>query len=242
MENEKAWFALSLAWVAGFVDAFGFLKLNEIFFSAVSGNTIGLNASLARGDWTEVARRSCPIIFFIVGFFFGAILERIASRLRVHRRFSIALMFEIVLLLCFLLIGLSGLPFQGISSKEPVMFYVMIALISGAMGIQNASLRRVRSESVNTPFITGMLVQAMDNTVNVLFNAYDRLHNRPTMFPPDSLSKAVFHGALWLCFAIGAICGGFGEVIWKFPALIAPLGALVVIIICDLIRPIYNDN
>jgi uncharacterized membrane protein YoaK (UPF0700 family) len=100
-ENKKVWIALVLAWVAGFADAFGFLALGKIFFSALSGNTVAVNASLARRDWPEVAHRLCPIIFFVTGFIFGTIFERIASRLHIRRRFSVALALEAALLLCF---------------------------------------------------------------------------------------------------------------------------------------------
>jgi uncharacterized membrane protein YoaK (UPF0700 family) len=237
--NEKAWVAFILAWVAGFSDAFGFLKLNQIFFSAVSGNTVAINASLARRDWTEMGIRGCPIIFFVVGVIFGEILEGAASRLQVRRRFSIALVFEVVLLLCFMLVGWVYLPSAGVPQAS-APFYVLIALLSGAMGIQTASLRRVGHESVNTPFVTGMMVQALENAVNVLFNVYDRVRSRPATFPSDSLFKALFHGGLWFCFAVGAACGGFGEVFLEFPALLVPIGVLALVIICDIVRPIYD--
>jgi uncharacterized membrane protein YoaK (UPF0700 family) len=237
--NEKAWVALILAWVAGFSDAFGFLKLNQIFFSAASGNTVAVNASLARRDWAEMGIRGCPIIFFVVGVIFGTILEKAASRLQFRRRFSVALVFEIVLLLCFMLVGQIYLTSSAVPQAS-VPFYVLIALLSGAMGIQTASLRRVGHESVNTPFVTGMMVQALENAMNVLFNVYDRLRSRPPTYPSDSLFKALFHGDLWFCFAIGAACGGFGEVFWKIPALIVPIGVLALVIICDIVRPIYD--
>jgi uncharacterized membrane protein YoaK (UPF0700 family) len=239
-EREKVWFALMLTWVAGFADSFGFLALGQIFFSAVSGNTVAVNATLARGDWAEVAHHGLPILCFVAGLFFGAILEGIASRIQVRRRFSLALAFETFLLLCFLVVGWSCPPYEDLPSKTPGAFYIMIAQLSGAMGIQTASLRRVRHGSVNTPFVTGNLVQALENAVNVVFNVYDRLRHQAPSFPADSLSKAAFYGALWFCFAVGAVCGGFGEAYWKFPALIFPIGVLTIIIICDLVCPIYG--
>ena len=229
-----------LTWVAGFADAFGFLALGQIFFSAVSGNTVAVNATLARGDLAEVAHHGLPILFFVAGLFFGAILEGIASRMHIRRRFSLALAIETFFLLCFLVVGWSCPPSQGMPTKTPGAFYILIALLSGAMGVQTASLRRVRHGSVNTPFVTGNLVQALENAVNVLFNVYDRLHHRTPAFPADSLSKAIFYGALWFCFAIGAVCGGFGEAVWQFPALIVPIGVLAIIIIGDIFCPIYR--
>jgi uncharacterized membrane protein YoaK (UPF0700 family) len=239
-ENEKAWLALLLAWIAGFSDAFGFVKLDEIFFSAVSGNTVAVNASLARRNWTEAAHRGCPIIFFAGGLVVGAIIEKMAGRLHIRRRFSITLFIEAALLLAFIFLGQLYFSSGQRPSQTSVKFYVLIALLSGAMGIQTGSLRRVGKESVSTPFVTGMLVKAIDNGANALFNAYDRLRNRKPGFPKDSLSKAILHGSLWLCFAIGAFCGGLGEVFWQFPALYAPITALVFIIACDMVRPICN--
>jgi uncharacterized membrane protein YoaK (UPF0700 family) len=43
-----------------------------------------------------------------------------------------------------------------------------------------------------------------------------------------------------LSFAIGAFCGGLGEIFWGFPALYVPITALVFIIGCDMVRPIYD--
>ena len=238
-DTGKTWIALLLAWVAGYSDAFGFLALQQIFFSAVSGNTVAINANLAKRNWLEVAHHGCPIISFAVGLVIGAIIEKSTCRLKIRRRFSIALGLESALLLAFTVLGPSIDP-NKLATKDSFEFYLLIALLSGAMGIQTMSLRRVGNQSVNTPFITGMLVQSTENFVNVFLNAYDRFRNRPPEFPPDSLRKAVFHGGLWLCFAIGAFCGGLGEIAWKFPALFLPIAALAFIILCDLLRPVYD--
>jgi uncharacterized membrane protein YoaK (UPF0700 family) len=239
-ENEKMWLALLLAWIAGFADAFGFLTLKDIFFSAVSGNTVAVNAALARSDWNEVVRHGCPIIFFVGGLVVGSIIEKLACRLRIRRRFSVALAIEGTLLLLLALLGRSLENSDGGFREGTVPFYLFIVLLSGAMGIQTASLRRVRHDSVNTPFVTGMLVRSVEHAIAAVFNAYDRLAKRKPEFPNDSMAVAVFHGALWLCFAIGAFCGGVGEVRWSFSALFAPLAVLVFVIACDLARPISD--
>jgi uncharacterized membrane protein YoaK (UPF0700 family) len=239
-ENEKMWLALLLAWVAGFADAIGFLTMKDIFFSAVSGNTVAVNASLATKDFGQAARHGSSILFFSGGLLVGAVIEKAAARLRIRRRFSIALSIEGALLVALLFLAPSFASSPGGLAEGSFQFYFLIALLSGAMGIQTASLRRVGQESVNTPFVTGMLVQSMENAVDVLFNGYDRWRGRKPEYPRDSLSKAIFHGALWLCFAVGALCGGLGETRWKFAALAAPIGALVFVIVCDLVRPIYD--
>lgn len=234
------WLALTLTWVAGFADAFGFLSLGQIFFSAVSGNTVAVNAGVAGRNWIDAAHHGWPILFFVTGVLFGATVEKIAARLQVRRRFSLGLAIETGLLLCFLAVGWFCPPPPANPSQVPVVFYTLVALLSGAMGVQTSSIRRVRQESVNTPFVTGNLVHALENAVNALFNIHDRRRHRPPAFPDDSPFKALFHGALWFCFAVGAVCGGYGEVFWKFPAMIVPVGVLAAIMLCDLVRPIYR--
>lgn len=242
-EKQKMWLSFLLAGIAGFADAFGFLALQKIFFSAVSGNTVAVNASLAKKDWREAVHHACPIIFFAGGVILGTIIEKAMCRRRIRRRLAIASAIEALLLAAFLIVGHEAGPFNSSTAgvrQEPVQFYLMIALLSGAMGVQAATLRRVGQESVNTPFVTGMLVQAVENAVNAGFNAFDRFRNRKSEFADDAAAKAIFHGALWLCFAVGAFGGGAGEIRWGYPALLAPIGALSCIIFYDLARPVRD--
>lgn len=239
-ESEKAWLALLLCWVAGFADAFGFLTLNNVFTSQISGNSVALGAHTSQGDWTDAARHGFPILCFSVGFFFGVVFETAVSRLRVRRRFSIALSFEIALLLLFFFFGHNCVHTENIAVEEPAKFFILIALLATAMGIQNASLRRVRRLSVHTTYVTGMVTQSLDSAVKLVFQAYDRLRNRIPETGSEEFLRMLFYGAVWLSFVGGAVCGGLGESHWKFACLLAPLAVLVFIILCDIFRPIHD--
>ena len=91
------------------------------------------------------------------------------------------------------------------------------------MGVQAASLRRVRGQSVHTPYVTGMLTHSVENAVTVLFAAYDRLCDRVAEPAGEPFKRMVFYAGLWVAFTVGAIAGGFGESRWSFSALLAPL-------------------
>ncbi|MDQ2798914.1 MAG: DUF1275 family protein [Armatimonadota bacterium] len=65
--QEKARLGLLLAWVAGGVDATGFLTLAHLFTAHMSGNSVALAVSAAQGHWMEAARRAFPIPLFVVG-------------------------------------------------------------------------------------------------------------------------------------------------------------------------------
>ena len=242
-EREKAWLALLLAWVAGYADAFGFLVLDNIFTSHISGNSVAAAAFLGQQQWNEAAVHAFPILFFVVGFFIGAILETGASRLRIRRRFSIGLSLEAALLLAFLIVGKHTFEAKSPPDVAAEQFYSLVALLAGAMGVQSASLRHVGGHSVNTPYVTGMLAQSVEHAVVLLFNGYDRLRRRPPdadRVARDNFNGMIFHGALWLLFAIGAVCGGVGEQIGRYQSMVVPPTALIFIILCDLVRPVHG--
>lgn len=241
-EWEKAWLALLLCWVAGFADAFGYLALNEIFTAHMSGNSVTTAAAAAQANWTDAAEHGWPILFFAAGFFLGAVLETAGGRLRIRRRFTLALLLETALLAAFFFIGENAVRAANLATAAPATFYLLLALLSVAMGVQSASLSRVRGQSVQTTFVTGMLTQSAQNAGQLLFHAWDHFRGRVTERPGDDFKRMIFYGSLWLSFALGAVGGAFGEAHWRFSAMLAPLGILGVIILCDLVRPIHGQN
>ena len=239
-EGEKAWLALLLGWAAGFADACGYLILNHIFTSHISGNSVAAGAEAGQGHWTDAAQRAWPILFFAGGFFFGAILETTCARLGMRRRLSAGLILEIVLLWAFFLFGRRWVHSADLASQAPEKFYFLVAFLAVAMGVQNASLRRVRGQSVHTGYVTGMLTHSLDSAVKALFVAFDRLRNRKTEPSADHVKPMIFYGGLWFSFTIGAFCGGIGECRWSFASLLAPLAVLMFIVVCDIVRPVHD--
>jgi uncharacterized membrane protein YoaK (UPF0700 family) len=70
-----------LAWVAGYVDAVGFLTLAGLFVAHMSGNTVRLGVFVGDGDWSFAAQRLVPIVFFTLGVALGiAIAEALRRR------------------------------------------------------------------------------------------------------------------------------------------------------------------
>jgi uncharacterized membrane protein YoaK (UPF0700 family) len=240
-EREKAWIALLLGWVAGFADAFGFLVLDRIFTSHISGNSVVIGAEAGQGQWVVAARHAWPILFFIIGFFIGLVLETACARLQLRRRFSAALILELALLVTFFFFGRRWMHSEGIVSVDSAKFYFLVAALAGAMGVQSANLRRVRGQSVHTSYVTGMLTHSVENAVKVLFAFYDRLRNRTPESAEEDVKRMIFYAGLWCSFTGGAVCGGFGESHWSFSCLLAPLGVLMFIIVCDLIRPVQDS-
>src|SRR5262249_1876901 len=69
-----------LAWVAGYVDAVGFLTLAGLFVAHMSGNTVRLGVFVGDGDWSLAAQRFVPIVVFTLGVIAGIALCEALSR------------------------------------------------------------------------------------------------------------------------------------------------------------------
>jgi uncharacterized membrane protein YoaK (UPF0700 family) len=239
-EREKAWLALLLSWVAGFADAFGFLMLGRIFTSHISGNSVAAGAEAGQGHWRIAAQHAWPIVCFVIGFFFAAVLETVCARLGMRRRLSAGLVPEVVLLWMFFIFGDRWVHSADLASQVPVKYYILVAMLAFAMGTQNASLRRVRGQSVHTGYVTGMLINSADNAVKALLAVYDQMRNRVGEPLSDCIKRMIFYAGVWLSFTGGAFCGGIGECHWSFSSLLAPLIVLMCVIACDLVRPVHD--
>src|SRR5690349_6360434 len=79
-DQEKVWLAVSLAWVAGFVDAVGYVSLFRLFIAHMSGNSAAMGAHFGQGEWGEAFYRAFPIPVFVLGVIAGAALHEAASR------------------------------------------------------------------------------------------------------------------------------------------------------------------
>ena len=243
LEREKAWLAIMLAWVAGFIDAVSYLTLLHIFVSHMSGNSVGTGADLARHQWDAAARRAFPIPVFVLGVFSGAIVGIATRRAGIRRRLSIALLLEIVLLVAFIVFGFAAAPTGNLPSAPVWHDYLLTSLLVFAMGLQSSALRRVRGQSVHTAYVTGMLTHCAEDAAALFFRGFDRLRSRSSELLAsrrDHFSGMIFYGGIWLAFVLGALCGGLGESRWNLRALIVPVLALALIIAFDLIWPVHD--
>jgi uncharacterized membrane protein YoaK (UPF0700 family) len=245
--RAKAWPAILLAWVAGFVDAVGYLTLFKLFTAHMSGNSAALGAYLGQGHWSEAFHRAFPIPLFVLGVALGAGLTEIAVHRGVRSPFSIALGIEAMLLLLFMLLGNRELRAGTLRRDMGWVLYPLASLPSLAMGLQNATLRRVGSEHVRTTYITGMLTDMAESGVKYLFWLGAEARGRGMAGFVGALRRSsrqtswfetLLSGGIWSAFIAGAALGGFMLGMWQLWSLSLPLVGLAVVIAQDLIRPI----
>jgi uncharacterized membrane protein YoaK (UPF0700 family) len=229
--------AFPLAWVAGYVDAVGFLTLAGLFVAHMSGNTVRLGVFVGSGDWSLAAQRLVPIAVFTLGFAFGVALVETLRRRSTHAPAARLLSIEAILLLAFMLVGRAVLDGRG---AEPGSwdYYLLAIVVVLAMALQNAALRRVSGVPVHTTFVTGILTQLAEESVNGWYAWRDLRRDRAVGRGDDSahvaFRRARLHGGVWLSYLAGGAPGAFLALRWDLWALTLPLAVLAVLIGADL--------
>lgn len=235
-----------MAWVAGGVDAIGYLALAHLFTAHMSGNSAAMGAHFGQRDWAAALHRAFPIPLFVLGVALGAALAEIGRRRQDRSPFTPIFALEAALLLAFVLLG-NGLMQAGQVRTGPWKFYTLAALPSLAMGLQSATLRRVAGHGVRTTYVSGMLTNFAEEGVVYLFWLRDHMRDpslqgwgrlfRATRDHP-AVQQMLLYGGIWMAFVTGAVLGGCAEQQWALDSMAFPLAGLLVILGVDLIQPL----
>jgi len=143
---------LSLA--SGCTDVLSFLKLGDLFASAMTGNTALLAIALARGEMLPASRS----LTALVGFMLGASLATLmrvpgGAQQNTPRRLRTLLSLEIVMLGgCASLWSVSPDPMRGVA------LYFVILLSAVSMGVQGVAARQINVSGISTIVFTSVLI------------------------------------------------------------------------------------
>ena len=135
--------AIGLASLAGFVDSLGFLKLDGLFVSFMSGNSTRMAAGAA-GSVQGGLIAAVLIATFVVGVVMGALLGEWAARWRKQ---------AVLGLVTFLLV------LASILATESVVVALPILCMTTAMGAANNVFQRDGRVSIGVTYMTGTLVK-----------------------------------------------------------------------------------
>jgi uncharacterized membrane protein YoaK (UPF0700 family) len=137
VEARALVFAGLLAALAGVVDVIGYLHLNGLFVSYMSGNSTQLAAALGQGNLAQAGAITKLVMLFVLGAAGGHVLAGFTGKWRM----SWVLAGVTVLLTIAALL---------VAAPEPMVF---------AMGTLNASMHRAGNIPVSLTFVTGALVR-----------------------------------------------------------------------------------
>jgi len=151
---------LVLTLVTGLVDAVSYLKLGHVFVANMTGNVVFLGFAVAGARDFSIPASLIAITAFLAGALAGG---RLGSKTGDHRgRFlAIAMLAKILLIGAALVIATATLDIDS----EPVR-YALIVLLALAMGLQNATARRLGVADLTTTVLTLTLTGlAADSTL-----------------------------------------------------------------------------
>jgi uncharacterized membrane protein YoaK (UPF0700 family) len=148
---------------AGYVDCAGFLALQGLFSTHVTGNFVTLGAALVLGSSGTVAKLlALPVFCAAV-----ALVRVLGYALASRGLPQVALMFalELALLLLAAVLAIRLGPF---ANGDTWMALLTGMVLVSAMGIQNAAQRLHLGSAPPTTIMTGNTTQAMIDLVDVL--------------------------------------------------------------------------
>jgi len=196
----RAWAAVPLVALAGCVDAIGWLRLQELFVSFISGTSTMLGVALAEGHGPRATALASVIGLFAAGAVSGAGIGHVAGRWR-----SAAVLAAVAALLAVAL----ALPADG--ATLPHAAFGMVP----AMGMLNTALPGVGGIT----FVTGALSRAAEGLVLAVVGVASHL---------TWLQQAACWAGLVAGAALGAaLQAAWGDVALAVPAAAAAGAALV---------------
>ena len=238
--------ALLLTWLAGLVDAAGFLTFSHIYTANMSGNSVGIGIGLGERNWPEAALRFWPVLFYVIGLLAARIAIEIGARCRIRRIASCAFSFEAVLLVVAIWSG-------HLTGKVPRSDWLAagIAFLATAMGIQNAALTHFSSLTLHTGFVTGSLVKFAEQFVRYGTWVWDNTRKNRSLTrtlaqssAEQSFEVSCFLALTWCTYVLGAVAGAWGTHNFQLRILFVAVAALALLTTVDMQAPlaIQDEN
>jgi len=135
----------------GLIDAISYLALGHVFTANMTGNVVFLAFAVAGAPGLSITRSLTALVAFLIGALIGG---RAATRLSERVRpnwITTALIMESVLLLVATLTA--SINFRN-SSGSALPLYSIIVLTALAMGIRNATVRKMAIPDLTTTVLT----------------------------------------------------------------------------------------
>jgi len=261
---------LILSFIGGYVDAFGYMNLEEIFTASITGNIVVASLSIVKDQHGMLARILTTALFFLGGLFITLILFQLrrCHQLNKHSLVIVAFCFEILCLLLALIIGVMinyyGYNFNSIDSVQVI---VMSSLLGFTMGIHNGATIEAIKDPPSTTVLTMTLVKLSISVANILEhykvkNSYNLKLNQSRSNSNTLLACIIIDDTHLaqinqnydlaiektlttiqpvVAFVIGAIVASGVNLKLTFPNLIIPI-VLLILLVIDIYRSKGNHS
>ncbi|MFC5451314.1 YoaK family protein [Paenibacillus aestuarii] len=154
---------LALCLTSGIVDVVGYLSLGHVFTSNMTGNIVLMGLAIGHAEGFAILRSLIALVGFIMGTGFAAvIIGRTTDTSFWPKSVTAALTVEGGFLLLFAIMTLSD------SSPSETMIYLLITLLSLAMGMQTTAARRLGVAAISTTVLTNNLANVIEDVVSTI--------------------------------------------------------------------------
>ncbi len=191
-----------LAAIGGCVDAVGLLTLGGLFVSHMSGNSAAFAALFGQGQWQLALPHIFAVPVFVGGLLFGYYWTAGTPD---RRRCAIVLFIEAFLLCAFVLLMI----FFGEPAAGTAKYYSFALVPLFAMGMQNATLKKVGHRIFHTTYVTGVLDTLGESAALMLRSRGNRTPEHATLFA-EAWVNFKLASAVWLFYIAGALYGSAG--------------------------------
>lgn len=142
---------LVATFTTGVIDAVSVLGLGRVFTANMTGNVVFLGFAFAGVPGYSMTRAGIALVAFLAGAVVGGLLARTFANARPHRWLALASTFEAVTLLgaAFIALGFDRTRLEPLGA-----LYVLITLTAVAMGVRNATARRIAVPDLTTTVLT----------------------------------------------------------------------------------------
>jgi uncharacterized membrane protein YoaK (UPF0700 family) len=203
---------LSLTLTTGMIDAVSFLALGRVFTANMTGNVVLLGFGIAGAGGLPVLAPLVSLAAFVVGARVGGLLSaRLASRHPID--LGTALVIEVVFTVAASVI-LAGVDVR----PGTVSAGIVIALLAFAMGVRNATVRRIAVPDLPTTVLTTTLTGL----------AAEFSLRRDGEGDGDAAASTARRAAAVITMFLGALIGAL--LVKSSPALSAALSAVLVLV------------
>jgi uncharacterized membrane protein YoaK (UPF0700 family) len=195
--------AITLAAVAGFIDAVGYLTLHHLFTAHMTGNASKLGIAFAHGNMAGAAALAFAPLFFVCGIAAGAVL---VDRGRTWAAFAL----QTLLVAVYMLYGSRVIHDGTVPDHSLGGFYVLLGIATLALGLQTAAFTDIDGNTTRTTYLSGMLTRLGQGLVQ-----------------GAARRRLLLFVGLWLAYVGGATFGGYGLGVSGAWCLAVPLAVLV---------------
>jgi len=228
--DRRGWTSpiLLLTWVAGTVDAIGYLGLGHVFTANMTGNAVLLGLAAGQGQALAAFRSFLALAGFIAGVAVGAVLShRAGTDLDQRRAFLGPMYVETGALAVFAL-----LLHQAFIPRSSAILYTLIGVSAVAMGVQSAAVRRLKLPGIATTVLTGTITSLVAGLVRWLHITYISSPAEEAAAPAGGRERdLVLQAGVFLVYVAAAVAAGLFQ--RRMPTIVgfSPLLAIGLVLI-----------